>query len=218
MYFIRLILTIFTFLFLLTACKKNEEPTIVNVIIEDTFKPPPPYIEDFPNEIGYQWTYYVTDSANNYFDTMYVEISSDTMFYNKNFTIWNYSFAIDDYSFFRCIEKNDSLVIFYRSEEGYMPGWPYIHIIFPLTVGDSIGFDPDQSRKYAVTGYDTIQLHNGNKYLAYEIMNVFYMVNDGYYDRFWYVEKIGIVKFNHKGFYGEGTYTQELISFDFSSN
>jgi hypothetical protein len=207
------------------GCKKPVKPVTVNIVLDDTFKPPPPYIDDFPNEIGYKWIYYVMDTAHDYFDTLHVEISYDTTLVNIfdttnniiNYKIWNYSYSIDDYSYFRCVEKNDSLAAFYFSDEYYFPGYRQFYVKFPLTVGDSLELGFGWHVTYVVRKFDTLKLFNGDKYLAYEILNhALVPPNDPYVIKIWYVEKIGIIRYQYNSKYGYGP-INELISYDFDN-
>ena len=201
-------------LLLLFSCKKNVEPITVNVIIDDTFSSPLPFIEDFPNKIGYKWTYYLMDSANNYFDTLNVEIIGDTTLGNGiNYKIWNYS-IVDSDSFTRYVQLKDSLAIYYVEPGLGYAGWPYIYVRFPLFVGDSIDFGINPNRTYRVLSYDTIELHNGEKYFAYRIKNTYSFPQSSFVDYFWYVNKIGIVRYKHRSMHGYAP-IQELISYDF---
>ncbi len=217
MYILRSIAISLILLTFFSQCKKNTEPTIVNVVLDDTISPPVPVIDGFPNEIGYNWTYYIFDTIKSFSDTMFVDVTDDTTIYNsQHLMIWDYSISSGE-AFFRCVESNDTIGIYYSSQEDYIPGWPKILVRFPLFVGDSVGYEPDVMRKYAVVDYDTIELHNGDKYLAYEIDNIFTGLNDSFWDKFWYVEKIGIVRYEPHSMYGDGA-IQELISYDFAVN
>lgn len=203
---------------LVCSCNKHVDPITVNVIIEDTFNLPPPFIKDFPNEIGYKWTYYLIDTTTYEFDqdTMYVEITNDTLYYGVYpYTIWNYHIS-SGYSFTRWIHTSDSMAIYNKYYEEGLEPWPYIYVLFPLFTGDSADFNIGSiHHTYQVLNYDSIELHNGNKYIAYEIQNNYYFPQYGFQDKFWYVNKIGIVKYEHHSLYGL-ILVEELISYNFN--
>jgi hypothetical protein len=189
-----IIILLFFFSVVLSCSSEEETPEIMTPVESGK-------IDDFPNEIGSQWTYFYYDSLNNQSDTVIVTIVGNTTDgNNKNLTMWQYKFsAFTDTQYVHI--SADTVTIYQDS----LNLWSYTNIVFPLEIGKSWadGF-------YSFTVIDTVSIdiaagHFKNCYLIQQVgggLNLYINI------LWWLVPKVGIVKkyYRESGFGFEKNY------------
>ena len=115
------VLVFLLFASLLSCGKKTTEPT-------DEFG-----VEDFPNSVGFQWTYEVHDSLTGVTDTVTVAITDTlTLAGVKPATIWVYTYS-DSVDTHYVVVWGDTVLIYPGQDTTYMSA----KYIFPLEIDKS---------------------------------------------------------------------------------
>jgi hypothetical protein len=147
-------------------------------------------ITDFPNEIGFQFTYSLVDSFINLaYDTVTVIVKGDTILpNNKLATIWEFDYSAYTDTFY--VTTCGDTLMFYSRWDFQTARTAYI---FPIEVGKEWRGDVaiDTSR---VIDKGIVVVPAGNFQKGYRLHETWFGFNDFGDITTWLVPKVGIVK------------------------
>ncbi len=166
---------------------------------------------EFPNEIGFEWTYFYYDSLNAYADTVQVTIVGEIEFNEGRIAkIWEYRFKtkVDT----KYVEILGDTVRIYRDLNSL---WLNTKFVFPLYVGK--GWKGDRvSDTSEVVEKTSIDLNGKPFNPCYIIQEYWGVANDYGWVTTWFVPHVGIVKQHYRGeSFGKANVYWELLDHNF---
>ncbi|MDB5152284.1 MAG: hypothetical protein JWR54_1035 [Mucilaginibacter sp.] len=151
----------------------------------------------FPNKMGDQYTYQVTDSVHNVTYNVLIEVGGQSsLTTGKPVTIWTYSYP-DNVDTSYVLAGQDS-VVFYGNRETSVTKLDITNLYhFPLTLGAKwkVSFAGDTS---TVVGITNIAVGGKTYTNAYHIHEYGHSYNYTITKELWYVPNVGMVRMDYK--------------------
>lgn len=179
-------------------------------------------VDYFPNKIGYQWTYLLTD---NHIDTIKVKVVAQGILPNgASANIWEYTYKSTSQTYIDTIwvsHINNDVRIYDNPSRFYTDQMPFerLHYILPLSVGKSWFTNVPYGDTTKVLNQESVSVPVGSFTNVFRISKVRgYVTNSWTNDTIYFKEQIGLIKLNQNEFslgpmIGNGIW--ELINYNF---